>query len=114
MANLRHVANDGHRRLEERSILLHRAVAEKLRNNADVLAMARERVESWCADGSVHPHYAEAWQRLLAQSLDTIVEQIVDPGETMRAMRQCTPFAGALDPRERWAILRRAREHSAP
>ncbi len=101
---------NGHRRIEERSLWLHRAVAGKLLRDATVLAKARTRVERWRVDGSVHLHYANAWHRLLSQSPEEVAERLTDPGETMCALRQCSPFAGALAPRERWQILRRARE----
>lgn len=101
---------NGHHKIEERSLLLHRAVADKLRRDDAVLARARERVEGWLRERSVHPRYAEAWQRELSRSLEEISRRLVDPGETMCALRQCSPFAGALAPRERWQILRRARE----
>lgn len=100
----------GHQRNEERSIWLHRAVAEKLWQDPALLAKARGRVEGWIADASVHPRYAEAWRRVLARSLEEIAERLTDPSETMRALRQCSPFAGALTPRERWDVLRRFRE----
>lgn len=99
-----------HRRIEERSIRLHRAVAGKLLGDPAVLAKARERVERWCLEGPTHPYYAEAWRRVLALAPEEIAERLVDPSETMRALRQSSPFAGALDPRERWEILRQARE----
>ncbi len=60
-------------------------------------------------DGSVHPRYAEAWRRVLSLTPEEISERLADPGETMCALRQSSPFAGALAPRERWQILRRAR-----
>ncbi len=101
---------DGHRRNDERSLWLHRAVADKARHEPDILARARERVEGWLAGGSTHPRYAEAWRRLLALEPNEILERLVDPGEAMCALRQCSPFAGALEPRERWRILRQARE----
>ena len=101
---------NGHRRIEERSLRLHRAVGDKLLRDSTVLAKARERVERWRLDGSVHPRYAEAWRRVLSLSPEEISDRLTDPGETMRALRQCSPFAGALDPRERWRILRQARE----
>ncbi len=101
---------NGHQRIEEQSIWLHRAVADKLRQDAVVLTKARERVAGWLADTSVHPRYAEAWQAVLALSPEEIVERLNDPGETMRALRQCSPFAGVLSPQERWEILRRFRE----
>ncbi len=101
---------NGHRLIEERSLLLHRAVADKARRDPGVLSNARKRVAGWLADGSVHPRYAEAWRRLLSSATEEILARLVDPGEAMRALRQCSPFAGALAPRERWQILRRARE----
>ncbi len=101
---------NGHRRIEERSLRLHRAVADKLLRDAAVLAKARARVERWRLDGSVHSRYAEAWRRVLSLSPEEISRRLTDPGETMCALRQCSPFAGALGPRERWRILRQARE----
>ncbi len=103
---------NGHQVIEERSLWLHRAVADKARQDPEILARARERVEGWLRDGSVHPRYAEAWRRLLSAEPVAVLSRLVDPGETMRALRQCSPFAGALSPRERWRVLRQAREAS--
>lgn len=100
----------GHRRIEERSLRLHHAVAEKMRRDPAVLSKARERVERWQLVGSVHRRYAEAWLRLLSLEPEEISQRLVDPGETMKALRQCSPFAGALAPRERWQILRQEQE----
>ncbi len=101
---------DGHQIIEERSLWLHRAVANKLLNEPEVVTNARRRVEGWIVDGSVHPRYADSWRRLLSGSPEEISESLGDHGEKMCALRQCFPFAGALDPRERWQILRQARE----
>ncbi len=101
---------NGHQLIEVRSLWLHRAVADKARHDPGLLVRARERVEEWLRDKSVHPRYAEAWRRLLSSELDEILRRLVDPGEAMCALRQCSPFAGALDPQERWQILRQARE----
>ncbi len=101
---------NGHQAIEERSLWLHRAVADKARHDPEVLAKARERVEGWILDGSVHPRYAEAWRQLLSSDREKVLSRLVDPGETMRALRQCSPFAGALAPQERWRILRQVRE----
>ncbi len=95
-----------HLRNEQRSIALHRAVANKLSQDPHVLTRAKERVESWRLDGSVHQHYTDAWTQVLALAPEDIAQQLVDPGERMTSLRQCSPFAGALNPRERWQILR--------
>jgi hypothetical protein len=97
---------DPHHRSEERSIAMHRAIAAKLRSDPRILERARDRVSGWRADGSVHPTYVAAWERLLRLPLEEVVAALVDPGEQGRALRQVSPFAGALDARERWRILR--------
>jgi hypothetical protein len=62
------------------------------------------------ADGSVHPQYATAWKQLLDGPFEALRAFLVDESEDARAMRQCTPFAGVVDPRTRWRIWREVRE----
>jgi hypothetical protein len=49
-----------------------------------------------------------AWSAVLSGPLGEIVAVLTDPGERASDLRQCSPFAGALEPRERWRILRDA------
>jgi hypothetical protein len=99
-----------HRLAEERSLALHAEVARRLREDPALLARARARVEAWLADGGpTHPRYAAAWRDLLAADVDDVCATIVDGSERMRALRQCTPFAGVVDPRTRWRIWREVR-----
>lgn len=100
---------DPHRLAELRSIELHRAVAARLRRDPDVLARARARVRAWLSEDSVHRHYARAWADALELPLDELCALLVADDEHARAMRQCTPFAGAVDPRTRWRIWRDTR-----
>lgn len=99
-----------HELAEARSLALHQAIAEKLRDEPGLLARARERVASWRRSGAVAPVYAEAWAELLAGDLDSLLAVLADPGERARALRQVTPFAGAIDPRRRWRIWRETRQ----
>jgi hypothetical protein len=96
---------------EDRSIELHRAVAERLRSDPSLVERARDRVARWLREGTVARPYAEAWQAELSRPLPELTDFLVDPGERARQMRQASPFAGVLSPRERWGILRRMREH---
>jgi hypothetical protein len=103
---------DLHRLGEERSIEMHRFIAQRLGADAGVLSAARARVDEWVASGSVHATYAQAWRDLLSLPMGEIAAMLTDPGERMRALRQCSPFAGAIDPRTRWQIRRAvARAH---
>jgi len=99
-----------HRRAEARSLALHREVRERIRQRPELLVPIRARVEGWLRDGTVARPYAEAWRELLSRDLDALLEALEDPSERGRDLRQCTPFAGILDPRTRWRILREASE----
>lgn len=98
-----------HARAEETSLALHRAVAERLLADPALLEKARARVLKWLGDGSVGRKLAEAWQEVLSGSPAEVVRFLIDPGQRARDLRQTSPFAGVLGPRERWAILRQAR-----
>lgn len=98
-----------HQHAEERSLALHREVARRLRDRPELLDTARERVRSWLETGRVSPFWAEAWSEALDGTLDEVIARITDPSEHARDLRQTSPFAGALDPRVRWKILRRLR-----
>ena len=102
---------DAHRLAEQRSLAYHRVVAERLRSDGRVLPVARARVTEWLAEGR-STHYARQWERLLAGPLDVLCEALVADSEEGRARRQATPFAGALDPRERWRIWQTERERA--
>ncbi|HEY8040000.1 MAG TPA: hypothetical protein VIF15_09415 [Polyangiaceae bacterium] len=104
-----------HRVAEERSLAYHRAVGARLLADPSLVDRARARVEAWLARGEPHPEYAREWRRILSLSLVEVVATITDPSEPARALRQVTPFAGFLPPRERWAIWRevRATSHAA-
>lgn len=96
-----------------RSRALHRAIAERLREQPEaVLARARHNVATLRAanaDGSADP-WLDCWAGLLAGPLDVVVGVLTTPEPWADELRQNTPFAGVLAPRERWDIYR---EHAA-
>lgn len=103
-------AIDPHRLAEARSLAAHQLIADRLALEPELVDMARERVASWLADRSVARAYAEAWRDILAGDIPGIRRALVDDGEQGRALRQCTPFAGAIDPRTRWRLWARVRQ----
>ena len=98
-----------HRLAEQRSLALHRAVADRLAADPSVLARARDRVRRWLETGDVNAHWAREWENVLSRSLDDIRAFLMENSERARALRQVTPFAGAIDPRTRWRIWREVR-----
>ena len=87
-----------HARIDARSL----AIAEKLRARPELIEIARENLDRWTPGRS--GKYFDAWREILARPLDEVLTAIVEDSEWMTAMRQTSPFAGVLDPRERWAI----------
>jgi hypothetical protein len=105
------MAGDGlHQLAEARSLAFHRLVAERLRTDPGLLAHTRERVERWLRDGTVSRGYAEAWRRALDLPPGELAALLTDAGSRGLALRQSSPFAGAIDPRTRWRAWREARE----
>lgn len=90
---------------ELRSLALHRAVADKLRRDGSLLAIAQANLAAAAARGTTHPQYVEAWRRLLALPLELLLVKLIDESQEMRDLRQASPFAGVLTARERWKIL---------
>ena len=101
---------DPHRLAELRSLAFHGAVAERIRAYPHVLARARARASEWVRDGGRTSGAARAWAEILAAPVDEICAFLTDPSERATALRQSTPFAGAIDSRERWRIWRAVRD----
>jgi hypothetical protein len=98
-----------HRRLEERSLALHREIARRIRKNPDLLTGVRDRLTEDIRSGRFSVSLTDAmqeWLELLNRSsLEQILELLVDQGENARRLRQSTPFAGILTQEERRRIL---------
>jgi len=92
-----------HKRLEERSIALHREIAKRVRANPELIVMVRKNLEQWIEKSGEIPVWNE-WNKILGKSMDEIIGLMVSPGEKARQLRQSSPFCGILTPKERWKI----------
>jgi hypothetical protein len=102
---------DEHRLAEARSFAYHRVVAQRIRQDPSVLTKARGRVERWITEGRA-PYYATAWQHVSSPTADVCDLLVADTDEA-RALRQTSPFAGVIGPRERWRIWAQVRDGAA-
>jgi hypothetical protein len=94
---------DLHQLALRRSLAYHRAIARRLLVTPSIIEAARTRVYGWLAETPERP-FAKMWAEVLSDDAPSIAASIVDEGEI------ATPFAGVLDPRERWRIWRQVRE----
>lgn len=93
--------------LDARSLALHGLVADRLERDPDLLQMAQRTLAGWRQRVSPHSQpYLAQWEALLQQGLGACVAVLRDPSEAAHALRLCSPFAGALPAKERWAFLR--------
>jgi hypothetical protein len=56
-----------HDRIERRSFALHRAIAAKLRQRPELLAVAHSNIERWSRQAGGSQPYPEAWREILSQ-----------------------------------------------
>ncbi len=71
--------------------------------------MARQRVEGWLTSREGARFYAGKWAEVLRGDTASIAAFLVERSELATELRQSSPFAGALGPRERWKIWRETR-----
>ncbi len=93
-------------REERRSLLLHRAIAERLSDDpAGVLAQARRTLRRMKRRNPGSPLLRE-WSVLLERPVSALVPMLVSAEPWARELRQATPFAGVLNAAERAAVYR--------
>lgn len=100
------MAMDPHELGLERSRALHRLVAERLRQDPSLAASAHERAERWLAMPGSPRAALEEWRRLLQGPADELLRVLEATDEHADELRQSSPFAGVVGPRERWALWR--------
>ena len=88
-----------HRKLEERSLALHREIALRIRGNPDLLTKVRERLSKDIHSGRFSISLTDAMQEwvdlLKSSSVEQVLDVLVDDSENARRLRQSTPFAGS-------------------
>lgn len=100
-----------HRTAELRSLAYHRVVARRL--DEHLVADARRRLDRWRTAGRIHDRWADAWDDVLDQPVPDIAKLIVSDTPEARALRQSSPFAGALSEQERRRSIRAVEEYAS-
>jgi len=101
-----------HQEIDERSLALHRLIAEKIRRDPVLLDSAKETVARWqtMVCQSSQPYLAE-WASILAQGAEASLAMAVEDSPRATALRQSSPFTKVLSNAERFAFLKAWKSH---
>ena len=97
-------------REDHRSLIYHHALAKILRQDSvsTIKRAKRSLMKMRREHPGVRPLF-DRWQVWLDLPIEELTSRMLDPGMMAREMRQVTPFAGLLEPRDRVRLLKRFR-----
>lgn len=102
-------------REDRRSLWLHEAIADKLRQDpAGVLRRARTNLRRMAGINPGAAALLREWRQILRRPVADIIGVMLDPRSHARELRQVTPFAGVLSARERSGAYAEFRRHEGP
>jgi transcriptional regulator with XRE-family HTH domain len=90
-----------------RSLAFHRAIADLLRKNPELIVKRTRKNLGKLA--SMHPDAGtlfDKWREWLSFPLETLIEKILDSQQEACEMRQVSPFSGLLNAQQRTQVLR--------
>ncbi len=94
------------KRSDERSIALHKEIAEKLRHNPVLWEVPRKNLERWKQSQNGLSHALEEWERILHQkNKEQILALLESDSEEAKRLRSSSPFTGILSESERKKIF---------
>ena len=104
-----------HQRLDQRSLELHRLIAERLRQHPERLEGVRRTLARWAVIVSPHSQpYVAQWQRLVDAGMEAALAVALEDSERASTLRQCSPFGSVLAPKERFAFFKQwSSDHAA-
>jgi hypothetical protein len=101
-----------HSETDQVSLELARRVADRLREQQELVEFARANLARWLQQNSSAPSllrcYAE-WQEILSRPIDDICNLLCSESDNAQRLRQNSPFAGVLSPAEVWEVKSRFR-----
>jgi len=102
-----------HELIDEISLELGRRTAARLRQQPDLLQLARENLDRWTSLNFNAPALLrcyEEWRELLNHPLGEICAVLTSESNECRRLRQNSPFAGVLNAREVWELKQSFRD----
>lgn len=101
----------GHDHIDRRSLELHRLVAEKIRQQPELMDFVREKLNRSLSEPRLSESCKDAlreWHTLLTcRSTEEVLDIITEDSEEGQRLRHSTPFSGILSQPERMKVFRR-------
>ena len=92
---------------QKRSLFLHAAIAEELKNRPiEVVEIARRNISRMRSRNPGAWKLLDEWEQIVEGTTDEIVARMLDPSDRGQNLRQVTPFAGVLTPTQRFDVYR--------
>lgn len=95
-----------HQRLSRRSLDFHRLIADRVRKQPALMEIAWANLAHWRRTSPTRASYLAEWEGILARGMQHALSIATEQSENADRLRQSTPFAGLISPRERWEFLR--------
>ena len=96
-----------HQEIDERSLAMHRLIAEKLRRDPALFENVRATLIRWRSTVcQASQPYLNEWELLIQQGMDACLAVAIEDSQRATALRQSSPFCGVLTEPERLAFLK--------
>lgn len=96
-----------HQQLDDRSLMFHAQVADKLRANPELMRRVQDTLRRWRATASPRTFtYLDEWEHWLNLELEDCLRHALATTEHATAMRQSSPLTCLLSNSERFALLK--------
>ncbi len=93
-------------REDHRSLAYHQAIVIRLKQSFDlIINRAKQNLKKMRKNHPDAEALFDLWQHWLDLPEENLISRVLDPGVLARDMRQVSPFAGTLSPKERFQIL---------
>ena len=97
-----------HEWIDQRSLALHRAIVQRIRDQPQLFQRAQTTLERWIQQRQpAVPHVLLEWQEILDNwPVEKIFQLLTSVDEEPRRLRQSSPFCGILSPQKRMVIFK--------
>ena len=104
-----------HQEIDQRSLALHRLVAERIMRDPALFEKSRLTLARWRNTVCVASQpYLEEWERLMNEGVEACLAVALEDSQRAAALRQSSPFSGVLSNRECFIFLEQwTRDHEA-